>query len=169
MNLAVDVCPRNAGINNRRRVATIESIEQITFVVIYTAHLKHRNVLVLERLIHMVVTLILDVLDDTRHVLLADTKYTKTVLPLERTHPVERFMYPPRRFAFQPLHDLARCKFWFSQYQNMNMILDSADLNSDDLVISRNSANVRPYTFFDVLGDQILPALCAENDVVEQI
>lgn len=78
-------------------------------------------------------------------------------------------MYPSRRFAFQPLHDLAWGELRLRHYQNVYMILDAANLNGDDLMISRDPADVCPNAFFNVTVDQVLPTFGRKDDVVEEI
>lgn len=106
----------------------------------------------------------LNVINNVRHARFADAENAVTVLPLERTHIRKGLMNPPRRFAFQPLNYLARCELRSSQYQNVDMILDAADLNSDDLVFSRDTTDVCPDALLDLRADEILAALCREDD-----
>ena len=111
----------------------------------------------------------LNVINNVRHTRFADAENAIAVLPLERTHVREGLMDPPRRFAFQPLDYLARCELRFSQYKHVYVILDTAHLNGNDLVFSRDATNVSPDALLDLRADEILATLCREDDVIEEI
>lgn len=117
----------------------------------------------------MMFALILDVVDNTRHVLFADTENAVTVLPFEGTHVIKGLMNPPRRFAFQPLDYLARSELRFSQYKHVYVILGASHVNGNGLVFSRYATDECPDTLFDLPADEIPATLCREDDVIEEM
>lgn len=109
MDLAVGFNPRLGSKFAFRRVATNESIQDISFIVIDAVKSQKRNVFVLECLLFVMLPLILDVINDVRNIRFANAEYSIAVLPREL--PV-CLIHPFRRFTFEPLSDLARRMGW---------------------------------------------------------
>ena len=112
----------------------------------------------------VVVPLILNVFNDRGYIRLANAKNAVTILPSKLP---ERLIHPLRRVALQPLCDLSRRMDGLGHGANMKMVFDSAHLNGGEVVLSRDSADVRPNAIFDVGVDQVNAAFSTEHEVVE--
>jgi hypothetical protein len=100
MTLVVGFNPRYAMTIALRRVATIESIENISFIVIDTIQFQHRNVFIVKRLLLKMFALIPDVLDNARDIRFADAENPEPVLPSECSQLGKRFVHTFRRLIF---------------------------------------------------------------------
>ena len=70
--------------------------------------------------------------------------------------------------ALDQLRDLARGHRCRSAEQDMNVILNSADLNGMHLVFFGYSTEIGPDAFFDLRRDPSFPILRAEDQMVMQ-
>src|SRR5262249_19998240 len=114
----------------------------------------------------MMLSLILDGTDHCRDIRSADRECAIPILPGEIAQPRKLAMHPLGRIALQKLRYLTRRQCRRSRYQGMNMVLDSAYLKSDHLMLPRDAANVGPDSVFNVLRNEPHSVFGAENNVV---
>lgn len=80
-------------------------------------------------------------------------------------HFVKFLMYPRRRLAFQIFCDLTWRMRRRRTYKSVNVIVDTADLPGHQAMLSRNAANICPYTLLNIGADVVNAVFGAKHDV----
>jgi hypothetical protein len=140
--------------------------EQVSVVVIDLVQTQQFAKFVFKRLVCMMASLVLYVLDHLICVGSADRENAKAVLPREVLHVWEFPAYPKRRVALHELSDSTWGKCRRRARQRMNMIVNAANLQGRYAMFASNTADVSPDSRFDIGPYQILSVLGAKDKMV---